>query len=300
VAEQGYDLCAIEGIPYFYRQFGYEYALPLLEETKIRLEQIPDYESNLTFRPFTEKGIPRVMQLLEESQKKFYVHAIRDQQIWKMQHETGITGVDKFEGYVAEKGGSLIAYFRISSDLENKTLILREVSDADWYTNKAILKFLKDYGKQHGLDVLMTQTSYIDPLTQQLVSLGAIQCLPTYAWQIRIADYVKIFEKIKSLFEQRLASSIYYDLTEKLNFNFRRYTVQVIVENGLFTKIHRMEDCADRTLGLNLLVFVQLLLGYRSRQELEMIYPDFNIRQSHKHLIDMLFPKLPSHIHVAY
>ncbi|MEM3459050.1 MAG: GNAT family N-acetyltransferase [Candidatus Bathyarchaeia archaeon] len=34
-AEQGYDLCAIEGIPYFYRQFGYEYALPLLEETKL-------------------------------------------------------------------------------------------------------------------------------------------------------------------------------------------------------------------------------------------------------------------------
>ena len=31
VAEHGYDLCAIEGIPYFYRQFGYEYAIPLLE-----------------------------------------------------------------------------------------------------------------------------------------------------------------------------------------------------------------------------------------------------------------------------
>lgn len=299
-AEQGYDLCAIEGIPYFYRQFGYEYALPLLEETKIRLEQIPDYESNLTFRPFTEEDIPKTMQLLGESQKKFYVHAIRDQQIWKMQHETGITGADKFEGYVAEKDRNLIAYFRISSDLESKTLILREVSDADCYMNTAILKFLKDYGKQHGLDVLVTQTSYNDPLTQQLVSLGATQHLPTYAWQIRVVDYVKIFEKMKPPFEQRLASSIYCNLTETLNFNFRRYTVQMVVENGLFTKIHRIEDCADRTLGLNPLVFVQLLLGYRSRQELEMIYPDFNIRQTHKHLIDVLFPKLPSHIHAAY
>jgi len=146
---------------YFYRQFGYEYALPLLEETKIRLEQIPDYKSNLTFRPFIGEDIPRAIQLLEESHKKFYVHAIRDQQIWKMQHETGITGADKFEGRVVEKGGSLIAYFRISSDLENKTLIPREVSDADWYTNNAILKFLKDYGKQHGLGVLMTQISYV-------------------------------------------------------------------------------------------------------------------------------------------
>gem|GEM_PF-5778752 len=48
------------------------------------------------------------------------------------------------------------------------------------------------------------------------------------------------------------------------------------------------------------LVFVQLLVGHRNRQELESIYPNFNIRQSHKHLINMLFPKLPSHTHAAY
>ncbi len=146
-AEQGYDLCVIEGIPYFYRQFGYEYAMPLLEETRIRLEQIPDYKSNLNFRSFTEENIPKAMQLLAQSQEKFYVHTIRDQQIWKMQHETGITAADKFEGYIVEKDGSLTAYFRISSDLENKTLILREASDANYYTNNAILKFLKDFGK---------------------------------------------------------------------------------------------------------------------------------------------------------
>jgi len=298
--EQGYDLCAIEGIPYFYRQFGYEYTLPLLEETRIRLDQIPDYLSKLTIRPFTNKDIPKAMQLLAQSQQKFYVHSIRDEQIWKMQQETGIASGDKFEGYVVEKYGEMISYIRIDYKPENKELMLRETTDIDQHASEAIHKFFKDVGKQRELETLVTCTSYHDLLTQQLVTLGASQRIPPYAWQIRVVDYVKIFEKMKPIFEKRLTTSTYSHLTEKLNFNFRRYTVQVSVENGSIVDITRLESNEDRTLGLNPLVFTQLLLGHQGRHELEMTYPDFRIDFNHKQLIDVLFPKLPSHIHAAY
>jgi predicted acetyltransferase len=298
--EQEYDLCAIEGIPYFYRQFGYEYAIPLNEETRIRLDQIPDYESSLDIRPFTEEDIPKAMQLLTQSQRKFYIHTVRDEQIWKMQQQTGLTSESKFDSFAAEKEGNMLAYLRISHKSEDKELVLREIADTDYYTGKAILKFLKDTGKQRGFEMLTANISYLDPLSEQLVALGAIQRIPPYAWQIRIIDYVKIFQKMKTLFEKRLAASPYCHLTEKLNFNFRRYTVQVSVEDGAIIDIQRLESSEDRIIGLNPLVFTQLLLGHRSRNELEMIYPDFGIRQSHKHLIDVLFPKLPSHIHSAY
>jgi len=298
--EHEYDLCAIEGIPYFYRQFGYEYAIPLNEETRIRLDQIPDYESSLDIRTFTEKDIPKAMQLLTQSQRKFYVHTVRDEQIWKMQQQTGLTSDSRFDSFAVEKGGKMLAYLRISDKPENKELVLRETADTDHYTGKAILKFLKDTGEQRRFETLTANISYFDPLSEQLVALGANQRIPPYAWQIRIIDYVKIFEKIKTLFERRLATSPYHHLTEKLYFNFRRFTVQVSVEDGAITDIQRLESNEDRTIGLNPLVFTQLLLGHRSRNELEMIYPDFGIRQSHKHLIDVLFPKLPSHIHSAY
>lgn len=298
--EQEYDLCAIEGIPYFYRQFGYEYAIPLNEETRIRFDQIPDYESNLDIRPFTEKDIPKAMQLLTQIQRKFYIHTIRDEQIWKMQQQTGLISESKFDSFIVEKDGNMLAYLRISDKPENKELVLREVADTDYYTGKAILKFLKDTGKQRGFETLIANISYLDFLSEQLVTLGAIQRIPPYAWQIRIIDYVKIFKRMKTLFEKRLATSPYCHLTEKLNFNFRRYAVEVSVEDGAITNIQRLESSEDRIIGLNPLVFTQLLLGHRSRNELEMIYPDFGIRQSHKHLIDVLFPKLPSHIHSAY
>jgi len=84
VVNQGYDLSVIEGIPYFYRQFGYEYAIPLDEEIVIQLERLPSQESIPEIRPFTDKEIPKAMKLLAETQSKFYVHSVRDEQIWKM------------------------------------------------------------------------------------------------------------------------------------------------------------------------------------------------------------------------
>jgi predicted acetyltransferase len=299
-AKQEYDLCAIEGIPYFYRQFGYEYALPLDEETRIRFEQIPDYESSVNIRPFTREDIPKAMQLLEHSQTKFYVHSVRSQQIWKMQQETGTASADKFEGYAVEEKGEVLAYFRISDKPESKELRLIEITDTDYYVGKAVLKFLKDLGKQRGFETLVVKISYQNPFTEQLTALGAVQQIPSYAWQIRIVDYVKIFQRMKPLFEKRLGASTYRHLTERLSFNFYLYTVQLMVEDGLIMDVQRMETNEDRIIRVNPLVFPQLLLGHRSRHELEMIYPDFIIRPSHKQLIDILFPKLPSHIHSAY
>lgn len=300
VADLGYDLSILEGIPYFYRQFGYEYAIPLDERTRIRLDQIPDYEIKHEVRPFIDKDIPKAMQFLKQTQRRFYVHSIRDKQIWKMQQETGMAKEYKFEAYTVEKDGEMVAYIRTSDNPKEKILMLNEITDTDQPTAQAILRFLKDTGKQRGLETFSSQASYSDPFTEHLVAIGGVKRIPPYAWQIRVTDYVKMFKKMKLLFEKRLAASTYQHLTEKLNFNFRRYTVQMTVEDGAITEIQRLETNEDRTIGLNPLAFTQLLLGHRSREELEMIYPDFGIRPSHKHLIDILFPKLPSYIHAAY
>jgi predicted acetyltransferase len=298
VAEQDYDLCAIEGIPYFYRQFGYEYALPLDEETRINLDEVPDYSSKLDIRPFTNSDMPKAMELLAKAQNRFYVHSIRSDQIWKMQQDTGLASTDKFESYVAEKDGQTEAYFRISKKPEAKELVLMEASDVDHQMGKTILKFIKDEGRRHGLDTLVSRLSHYDPLTEQLLALGAVEHVPAYAWQIRIMDYAKILMKMKPLFEKRLAgSSSFSHLTEKLNFNFYRFNVQINVENGVIADVRETDTCEDRTIRLNPLVFVKLLLGYRSREELEMMYPDVIVRPSHKKLIDLLFSKLPSYVH---
>jgi len=299
ITEQGYDLSAIEGIPYYYRQFGYEYALPLEENTRIKLEQVPDYEIKHNIRPFTNQDIPKAMKLLTQTQQKFYVHSVRDSGVWKMHQETGMVAEYKFEGYVVEENGEITAYFRISEKPENKELLLREIIDIDQPMAQSILRFLKDIGNKRGLETLIASISYNESFIEHVTSIGGVK-LPPYAWQIRIIDYVGMFQKMKPLFEKRLAASTYRHLTEKVNFNFYRHVIQVTFEDGVVKDVQRVETTKDRTIRFNPLVFTQLLLGYRNLEELQTIYLDCFVRPIHQHLVDVLFPKLPSYIHTDY
>jgi len=301
VQKQKYDVSVIEGIPYFYRQFGYEYAIPLLEETKIRLDQVPECRTDIKIHPFSEKDIPTAIRLLERSQRKFYVHSVRDKNIWKKQQTTNIASdPEPFKSYRVEEHDKIVAYLRIRENPKEKELVLTEITEVDQLVAQAILNFLKTYGNQHDLRTLSANISYEEPFTEHLLSLGASKRVPTYAWQIRITDYVNIFCKLIGLFESRLANSMYSRLTETLNFNFRAFTVQVAVENGRIVHVRKIERGERSPIGLNPLAFVQLLMGYRNRQELEETVPDVRIAISHKHLIDVLFPKMPSYIHSAY
>jgi predicted acetyltransferase len=300
VLEQGYDLSAIEGIPYFYRQFGYEYALPLDEQTRIRLEEIPDYKPVCTIRPFTNHDVSKAMELLARSQLKFYVHSVRDKEIWKMQQETRMVAEYEFEDYSVEQEGQMTAYFRTSQNPENKELFLREITDVNEATARSILGFLKEIGLRSGLENLVCTISHHEPFAECLAATGHAGQPQPYAWQIRTTDNLNMFRKMKTLLEKRLESSSYNRLTEKINLSFYRYTVQLTIENGAITDIQRLEDGEDRAVRFNPAVFMQLLLGYRSREELELTYPDFIVRSSHKQLIDVLFPKLPSYTHTVY
>ena len=300
VSEDGYDLSAIEGIPYYYRQFGYEYALPLLEETRVAINKIPDYKCMHVIRPFTSRDVFRATQLLAKTQRKFFVHAARDKGIWKMHEKTGRVAEYCFKGYGVEENDEMGAYFRISENIESKELFLREITDVDQSMAQSILGFLKDTGKEKGLEILVATVSHHDSLAEHLMATGEARQNQPYAWQIRVTDYTNILLKMRTLFEKRLAASTFCHFNGKLSFNFYRYTVQMTLEDGTITDVQRLEDNEDRNVRLNPTVFTQLLLGHRNRAELEAIYPDFLIKPSHKHLIDTLFPKLPSYIHTDY
>jgi predicted acetyltransferase len=301
VQKQGYDIAVIEGIPYFYRQFGYEYAIPLLEETRIRIDQIPEFKTRMRVRPFTEKDMPKAKKLLEQSQKKFYVHSIRGMTIWKLQQRTKIASdPEPFQGYAVEERGQLVAYFRMREAQKEKQLLLTEITDVDHLTAQAVLGFLKKYGKEHELENLSANISYEESFSHYILSLGAVKSIPAYAWQIRITDYAKIFWKLKPLLENRLADSMYSRLTETLDFNLRAFTIQVSAKDGKIAGIKKIDTSKRSAIGLNPLTFTQLMTGYKNRSQLEEAMPDVRIALSHRLLIDVLFPKMPSYIHSAY
>ncbi|HRF95611.1 MAG TPA: hypothetical protein PLZ51_10465, partial [Aggregatilineales bacterium] len=79
----GYHLSNIQGIPYFYRQFGYEYALPLEGGWRLELHSVPDDMPNgYTFRLATTQDIPALMRLYDLAMCDLDIHAVRDEAIW--------------------------------------------------------------------------------------------------------------------------------------------------------------------------------------------------------------------------
>ncbi len=297
IAADEYDLSVIEGIPYYYRQFGYEYALPLDEETKVAVDKIPEYEISGDIRPSVESDIPEIKRLFARDQEKFYVHSIRSDEAWKMQEETRMMAAQDFTAYVVEEKDRVTAYFRASENKDNKELCLREVSDVDQSTAESILRFLKDLGTKKACETLTSKVSYLEPFTKALMATGNAEQSPPYAWQIRVLDYARTLAKMKKLFEERLSKSSVSNLTEKLNLNLYRQAVQISFENGKVRSIETLDSSEDREIRFNPSVFVQLMLGYRSREELEAVYSDCIVRPGKKALVDILFPKMPSFIH---
>jgi predicted acetyltransferase len=297
--DDGYDLSVIEGIPYFYRQFGYEYAIPLNEETTIELARVPHYEPELTIRPFAEDDIGEAMRLLEHTQRRCLVHCERDENIWRMQEETGWTGGSRFKGYAIERNGEMIAYFRLEENPKSSRITILEASEADEPSIRAMLGFTRERGEELSLGILASKDSHGSPLTERLVALGAVRNRP-YAWQIRIVDHLALFEKMEPLLERRLAMSEHRRLTDVIDLNLYRFTIRMSFDGGEIERIERIEEGRGNEVRLNPYTLPQLVLGHRSIDELQAIYPDVFASTTRRPIIDALFPKATSYIHYCY
>ena len=89
-------------------------------------------------------------------------------------------------------------------------------------------------------------------------------------------------------------------MSKDITINFWKYAVKMKIEEGKITSIEKAFGEKDRTIGFNPYVFTKLVLGYKSRMELEKMYPDFRVQGHSGGLIDVMFPKQPSYIHYSY
>jgi hypothetical protein len=138
--------------------------------------------------------------------------------------------------------------------------------------------------------------------------------LDTYAWQIHIPDIARFLGKIASVLERRLAKSPFATLTEEVRINFEREALTLHLRNGQITPVQSL-SAAEGEIRLPRRAAVPLILGYRSRNQLSGCSPDveeapasgcgdetypINLSPKEAHLIDVLFPKMMSHIYYIY
>lgn len=294
----GYDLCALAGIPFFYRQFGYDYALDLDHKSSVAVHSLPDAVPGIEARGFTEVDIPAASELFDSLTDRYLVRSRRPPPVWLMQHATGFYGGEPYEGITFYDGDDLQAYVRVRPRPRDDALVLAEAASAPG-AEREVLAFLRRLCAERGLGTLVSRLGYADPLSELLAAHGAERSRP-YGWQVKIVDLVRLLGKVAPLLESRLNGTRYSGLSERLNLNFRRFSVDLVFESGRVARVSVSGNCSDRSVGLNPYVFPQLLLGYRSREELEHAYPDVRIAPTRRELVDTLFPRRPSYIHPVY
>jgi predicted acetyltransferase len=235
IRENGYHLAAIEGIPYFYRQFGYEYAVMLDEWMAISIDKLPSQTMPEIFHLQPDE-IPIVMRILETSQRKYFVHSIRSLQEWATQEKAGIVGEHKSTTYVIRVAGEISAYFR--AVVEGKAIILYEITETDEAISMGIAAFLRKIGEESGATELVSRVGSVEPLNKYLLDLGASKRRP-YAWQMKIVDFKLVLEKIKPVFEERIRRSTFVGYTGMISLNLYVVTVTLTFVDGIVVSVEQ-------------------------------------------------------------
>ncbi|HEV8585658.1 MAG TPA: GNAT family N-acetyltransferase [Methylomirabilota bacterium] len=325
-ATRGDQLLAINGIPWFYRQFGYEMALELGGGPRLATAGlaglVKQARAPYRLRAATGADAPFLAATSAHAARRYLVFAPRDAAAWRYivsgrsvdsaaRHETRI-----IESEAGEPAGFLEHVPRVWGP----GLHVRELELAPGVSWRAVAFPLLDYLCERGATYAAEAKSefgLIDfwPLGTAHPIATAVQMTGArrpYAFYLRVPDLPDLLRRLTPVLEGRLAASAVVGHTGELRLSFYRDGVRLVLEAGRIKSVEAW-PASRAVAGLDFwlpssdprrasaafpgLTFLHLLLGHRSLAELEAAFPDCQVRgQEARVLLDALFPKQPSKV----
>lgn len=298
VTEAGFDLSIIEGIPYYYRQFGYAYALDHVGRDVLRASSVPvpGDAPTITLRRAAEDDIPTLMDFYATTMQPLTFYTARDAAYWRYLLTTA-----HYPTYLVEPatGGAPLGYISGWRHGDH-VLALAESGIPAAATALAVLQHCAQ-----SVDELWLGW----PATSTLVQIGrSLGGAPAHAdqWLVRIPDLARLLDKLAPVFARRLAASAWAGHTGALTLNLFRSAYRLHFADGALTSTEPLgfRDASMGADGGDLCIpqdaFVRLLLGYRELGELADAWPDIVVRPAARHLLAVLFPKFPSYLWLLY
>lgn len=308
----GHLVQSITGIPYFYRQFGYEYAIDLGGGRFVALSNIPVLKENETepyrLRAMMPDDIPFAARLYDRDCTRSLVACPRDESLWRFL----LTGYspESFEWrafqIIETHDGRAVGYLTPSREMWNDAYVLSELAVIDGESLRAvmpsILRALKSLGEaeaarqQKSLKALYLPFGRAHPAYDAIPELLSQARLP-YGWYIRVPDVPHFIRHIAPVLETRLAQSALGKYTGEIKLNEYRGGLRLAFENGKLTIAEPWTPVVkDASGGFPPLVFLQLLFGRHAIMELREFYPDVFAKDEATLLLGALFPKQHSSI----
>jgi GNAT superfamily N-acetyltransferase len=312
-AARGHLIQAILGLRWFYRQFEYEYALNPGPRRQLHLSDIPPLPDGETepyqIRRITEADIPLIMPLYQHQCAGKLVTNVLDEVIRRYNLSGYSLGSDmadwtfavadsddQFAGYYSTWGDPWGAFtIKELAVVENESLrqvlpsVLRfiqsqRITYAAEFGEKSPTRITFELGPDHPAYELLD------------TKLGPLQTRTD--WYIRAPDIPQFLRHITPTLEKRLANSVMHDFTGELKVTFFQGGLRMILSGGKLSEIADWQATEDsetfHITGFPPLVFLKLLFGYRSLEELRYDFPDCWASEQNTLLLNALFPKQPS------
>ncbi len=305
LAEGEYDLSQIQGIPYYYRQFGYEYALPLEGGWHLPLHQIPTAAENApvyTFRDATVGDIPLLMDFYADATRDLNISAVREADIWRYLIERKsdtANGSDTLLMFAPS--GEVAGYVRIEKFGFGSGLTVCEASRFNFAHVAPLFRHLKELAVERGKNPYIRFALPPSAVLVQVAKALEAHFDGYYGWQIHIPDPARLLRTMIPLFERRIAASPFAGLTQNVGINLYRQTYELVFEQGKITTVNSTGfQPWEGMICFPPDVFTQLVVGHRTVEELREIFPDLMAWGEAFNLVSVLFPKTSAYIHTIY
>ncbi len=312
---EGHMVQAITGIPYFYRQFGYEYALDLDVNRNVPLALMPPVVEGepvpYTFRDATVEDMPLLRTWYERQLAIYPVSTPFDEQWWQYQVQTMPT--TQADGHwriivIVDTQGKPCGYVTTNNVRWRTSFPVLDLSTAAGVNLQTLLPVLLRELVTRGATMLLANDAQAlkfitfavgrkHPVYAVMGKALAIEQGLPYAWYVRVPNLPAFLRYIAPVLEQRLASSALVGYSGALKFNFYRGGLHVAIEQGKITTIEDWQSPnwdSPENAGFPPLVFLQLLFGHRSLDELRFAFSDVWANEEVVPLLNTLFPASPS------
>lgn len=310
--QRGDLMLAITGIPWYYRQFGYEPALELEGGRTGYLSQVPrspdDASEPYRLRPALDADLPLLAEIIEQGHARYLMRAVRDLTLWRYE----LAGRDpqhvvRRELRIIERSdGAPVGVLAHAGMLWGQSLVVKAYELRPGVSWAAVTPSVVRYVAETGAAYAAQRQG--EPFSEFSFGLGSAHPvyevlgdrLPhsyaPYAWYVRVPDIAAFLKQIAPVLELRLATSIMAGHSGELKLNFYRSGVRLVFEQGRITTIEpwQVQRRQPNMWAFPDLTFLQLLLGYRSLDELRHAFAD--CYGDSAALLRVLFPKQPSYV----
>lgn len=310
---------AITGIAYFYRQFGYEYALELEDRRVTPIVLLPAPKEGepepFTLREATSEDIPEIAALYRRRQNSGIVAESIPRNQWLFEIETWKEHAELGHAFnirmIVDALGQTVGFVMLDARRQGKMLNIWMLEFAEGVDMQAAMPSVLRALHSYGLAMELTRPD-VPPLSELNISPGTAHPVhevlgsaldharePAYAWYIRVKDIPAFLMHIAPALEKRLAASPVAGYTGEIKLDFYRGGLRMIFEQGRLTGAEHWRVPpyeSDANGGFPPLVFLQVLFGHRSVEALRQIFPDVWVSEEIRLVVKALFPIRPSFV----